>query len=101
MIGHCIQSGCWFRSDGWLRCVRRNWNKRRGLRSEVVREGVRLSEREFGWTGTDEGSSLINKVIQRHNQPEKQKNKGTNVQFFLPQILENGWQAWLVASMKA
>ncbi|CAH1443687.1 unnamed protein product [Lactuca virosa] len=72
-----------------------------GLRSEVVREGVRLSEREFGWTGTDEGSSLINKVIQRHNQPEKQKNKGTNVQFFLPQILENGWQAWLVASMKA
>nr|KAJ0211241.1 hypothetical protein LSAT_V11C400203850 [Lactuca sativa] len=60
---------------------------------------------------------------QRHNQPEKQRNKGTNVQFFLPQVLvlifefmfncedansrikilgdplelENGWQAWLVA----
>lgn len=30
---------------------------------------------------------MILQVIQRHNQPEKQRNKGTNVQFFLPQIL--------------
>ncbi|XP_023750494.1 BEACH domain-containing protein B isoform X2 [Lactuca sativa] len=84
------------------------------------------------------GGASPKQVIQRHNQPEKQRNKGTNVQFFLPQILvlifkflsncedansrikiledllelldsntsniealmENGWQAWLVASMK-
>lgn len=30
---------------------------------------------------------MILQVIQRHNQPEKRRNKGTNVQFFLPQIL--------------
>ena len=31
---------------------------------------------------------MILQVIQRHNnQPERQKSKGTNVQFFLPQIL--------------
>ncbi|KAI3504943.1 hypothetical protein L1887_26753 [Cichorium endivia] len=84
------------------------------------------------------GGASPKQVIQRHNQPERQKGKGINSQFFLPQILvlifkflsncqdantrikilgdllelldsnisnieafmENGWHAWLVASMK-
>nr|XP_043606677.1 BEACH domain-containing protein B isoform X1 [Erigeron canadensis] len=84
------------------------------------------------------GGASPKQVMQRHNQPENQRSKGTNSQFFLPQILvlifkflsdcgdvnarvkimgdllellksnisniealmENGWNAWLVASMK-
>lgn len=84
------------------------------------------------------GGASPKQVIQRHNQPERQRSKGNYSQFFLPQILvlifkflsgcddvnarikiigdllelldsnisniealmENGWNAWLVASVK-
>ncbi|KAJ9567814.1 hypothetical protein OSB04_003780 [Centaurea solstitialis] len=84
------------------------------------------------------GGASPRQVIQRHNQPERQRSKGNNSHFFLPQILvlifkflsgcddvkarikiigdllelvdsnisniealmENGWNAWLVASVK-
>ncbi|KAL4566093.1 hypothetical protein LXL04_030203 [Taraxacum kok-saghyz] len=108
-----------------------------------------MSDRLFRFPQTDDlcatffdvllGGASPKQVIQRHNnQPERQKSKGTNVQFFLPQILvlifkflsncedanarikilgdllelldsnisniealmEHGWHAWLVASMK-
>ncbi|XP_057974811.1 BEACH domain-containing protein B isoform X2 [Malania oleifera] len=84
------------------------------------------------------GGASPKQVLQKHNQAEKQRSKGNNSQFFLPQILvlvfrflsgcedasarmkiirdlldlldsnpsniealmENGWNAWLMASMK-